>query len=100
MPSPLDFARSQQARFLEELKSLLRIPSISTLPEHAGDVRFAAESLAREMERVGLELTAIMMSSPPTRWTNGIRPRSSPRSATVTFMPGVQLTTKGRCTCI
>ena len=55
MSSPVDFARSQQGRFLEELKSLLRIPSISTLPEHAGDVRFAAESLAREMERVGLE---------------------------------------------
>jgi acetylornithine deacetylase/succinyl-diaminopimelate desuccinylase-like protein len=55
MPSPLQFARSQQGRFLEELKSLLRIPSISTLPEHAGDVRFAAESLARELERVGLE---------------------------------------------
>ena len=55
MPSPVEFARSQQARFLEELKSLLRIPSISTLPEHAGDVRLAAESLAREMERIGLE---------------------------------------------
>jgi acetylornithine deacetylase/succinyl-diaminopimelate desuccinylase-like protein len=55
MPTPVEFARSQQARFLEELKSLLRIPSISTLPEHAGDVRFAAESLAREMERIGLE---------------------------------------------
>jgi len=54
-PSPLEFARSQQTRFLEELKSLLRIPSISTLPEHAGDVRSAAESLARELERVGLE---------------------------------------------
>src|ERR1700723_4763469 len=55
MPSALEFARSQQARFLDELKSLLRIPSISTLPEHAGDVRFTAESLAREMERIGLE---------------------------------------------
>jgi acetylornithine deacetylase/succinyl-diaminopimelate desuccinylase-like protein len=55
MPSPLEFARSQQTRFLEELKSLLRIPSISTLPEHAGDVRFAAESLAKELERIGLE---------------------------------------------
>jgi acetylornithine deacetylase/succinyl-diaminopimelate desuccinylase-like protein len=55
MPSPVEFARSQQARFLEELKSLLRIPSISTLPEHAADVRFTAESLAREMERIGLE---------------------------------------------
>ena len=55
MPSALDFARSQQARFLDELKTLLRIPSISTLPEHAGDVRHAAVSLARELERIGLE---------------------------------------------
>jgi acetylornithine deacetylase/succinyl-diaminopimelate desuccinylase-like protein len=55
MPSPIEFARSQQTRFLDELKSLLRIPSISTLPEHAGDVRLAAESLAREMQRIGLE---------------------------------------------
>ena len=55
MSSALAFARSQQARFLEELKALLRIPSISTLPEHAGDVRLAAESLASEMQRIGLE---------------------------------------------
>ncbi|HTZ56900.1 MAG TPA: dipeptidase [Acidobacteriaceae bacterium] len=55
MASPVEFARNQQARFLEELKALLRIPSISTLPEHRGDVRSAAESLAREMERIGLE---------------------------------------------
>jgi acetylornithine deacetylase/succinyl-diaminopimelate desuccinylase-like protein len=63
MPSALEFARSQQARFLEELKSLLRIPSISTLPEHAGDIRLAAESLARELERVGLEHVRIIETS-------------------------------------
>jgi acetylornithine deacetylase/succinyl-diaminopimelate desuccinylase-like protein len=55
MPSPVEFARSQQPRFLEELKSLLRIPSVSTLPEHKGDVRRAAESLAAELQRIGLE---------------------------------------------
>jgi acetylornithine deacetylase/succinyl-diaminopimelate desuccinylase-like protein len=55
MPSPVEFARSQQPRFLEELKSLLRIPSVSTLPEHKGDVRRAAESLAAELKRIGLE---------------------------------------------
>jgi acetylornithine deacetylase/succinyl-diaminopimelate desuccinylase-like protein len=55
MPSPVEFARSQQPRFLEELKSLLRIPSVSTLPEHKGDVRRAAESLAAELSRIGLE---------------------------------------------
>jgi len=55
MPTAVEFARGHQARFLEELKSLLRIPSISTLPEHAGDVRRAAETLAHELERIGLE---------------------------------------------
>src|SRR6202043_1331542 len=63
MPSALEFARSQQPRFLEELKSLLRIPSISTLPEHAGDVRRAAESLARELERIGLEHVRVIETS-------------------------------------
>jgi acetylornithine deacetylase/succinyl-diaminopimelate desuccinylase-like protein len=51
----VDFARQNQARFLEELKGLLRIPSISTLPEHNGDTRRAAETLAAEMQRIGLE---------------------------------------------
>jgi acetylornithine deacetylase/succinyl-diaminopimelate desuccinylase-like protein len=63
MPSPLEFARSQQARFLEELKSLLRIPSISTLPDHAGDVRFAAESLAKELARIGMEHVRVIETS-------------------------------------
>ena len=63
MPSAVEFARSQQPRFLEELKSLLRIPSISTLPEHAGDVRFAAQSLAGEMERIGLEHVRVIETS-------------------------------------
>jgi acetylornithine deacetylase/succinyl-diaminopimelate desuccinylase-like protein len=63
MPSAVEFARSQQPRFLEELKSLLRIPSISTLSEHAGDVRFAAQSLAREMERIGLEHVRVIETS-------------------------------------
>jgi acetylornithine deacetylase/succinyl-diaminopimelate desuccinylase-like protein len=63
MPSPVDFARSERVRFLEELKSLLRIPSISTLPEHAGDVRLAAENLAREMERIGMEHVQVIPTS-------------------------------------
>jgi len=43
MASPaVDFARSNQARFLDELKALLRIPSVSTLDEHKGDVLKAA----------------------------------------------------------
>jgi acetylornithine deacetylase/succinyl-diaminopimelate desuccinylase-like protein len=49
------FARENHARFLDELKNLLRIPSISTLPEHAGDCRKAAETLAAEFQRIGME---------------------------------------------
>src|SRR5579863_8242412 len=56
MPSPaLEYARHHHSRFLEELKDLLRIPSVSTLPEHKGDCRKAAESLAERMKRIGLE---------------------------------------------
>ncbi len=55
MTSAVEFARSQRPRFLEELKNLLRIPSISTLPEHSADVHRAAETLAAELRRIGLE---------------------------------------------
>lgn len=56
MPSTaIDYAREHSSRFLEELKTLLRIPSVSTLPEHAADVAKAAEWLAAEMKRIGLE---------------------------------------------
>jgi len=36
------YIASNEDRFLEDLKGWLRIPSISTLPEHVGDVRRAA----------------------------------------------------------
>ena len=56
MPSAaVDYARQNYPRFLEELKTLLRIPSVSTLPEHSADVVAAAAWLAEEMKRIGLE---------------------------------------------
>ncbi|HEU5352314.1 MAG TPA: dipeptidase [Terracidiphilus sp.] len=51
----VEFARAEKARFLEELKDLLRIPSVSTLPEHKADCRKAAETLAAELKRIGME---------------------------------------------
>ena len=53
--SAIVFARENRSRFLDELKALLRIPSISTLPEHKPDVRRAAETLAAELKRIGME---------------------------------------------
>src|SRR5579862_2462485 len=55
MPTAVEFARGEYPRFVNELKALLRIPSVSTLPEHKGDVRRAAEALAAELERIGME---------------------------------------------
>jgi acetylornithine deacetylase/succinyl-diaminopimelate desuccinylase-like protein len=51
----VDYARSNQQRFLNELKDLLRIPSISTLEEHKSDVRKAADYVANELGRIGME---------------------------------------------
>ena len=56
MASPaVDYARDNQQRFLNELKDLLRIPSISTLPEHKSDVLRAANYVAGELRRIGME---------------------------------------------
>ncbi len=53
--SAVIYARENHARFLEELKALLRIPSISTLPEHKDDCRKAAQFVAAELRRMGME---------------------------------------------
>ncbi|MGA7317166.1 MAG: dipeptidase [Silvibacterium sp.] len=55
MSAAIDYARSNYPRFLDELKTLLRIPSISTLPEHKKDVLAAAQWLAQELKRIGME---------------------------------------------
>ena len=55
MAAAVEYAREHAGRFVEELKALLRIPSVSTLPEHKGDVRSAAVSLAAELTRIGME---------------------------------------------
>jgi acetylornithine deacetylase/succinyl-diaminopimelate desuccinylase-like protein len=49
------FVQSNQPRFLDELKNFLRIPSISTLPEHAADVQRAAQFVADGLKAAGLQ---------------------------------------------
>jgi acetylornithine deacetylase/succinyl-diaminopimelate desuccinylase-like protein len=55
MNNVIDFINVNRERYLEELKALLAIPSISALPEHAGDVRRCAEWCTDEMRRIGLQ---------------------------------------------
>jgi acetylornithine deacetylase/succinyl-diaminopimelate desuccinylase-like protein len=54
------YVRENEARFLEELKELLRIPSISTLPQHNQDTHRAAEFVADKLRAAGLENVEII----------------------------------------
>jgi acetylornithine deacetylase/succinyl-diaminopimelate desuccinylase-like protein len=49
------FVDQNKDRLLEELKEFLRIPSISTLPDHAADVQRAAQFVAASLRAAGLE---------------------------------------------
>lgn len=54
------FVEENRTRLLDELKALVRIPSISTAPEHAPDVRRAAEFVADALRRAGMENVEII----------------------------------------
>ncbi len=54
------YARANGERFLGELIDLLRIPSISTDPAHAGDIRRAAQWLADHLSGLGAANVAVM----------------------------------------
>jgi acetylornithine deacetylase/succinyl-diaminopimelate desuccinylase-like protein len=51
----LSIFNNNQSKYLERLDSFLRIPSISTDPEHARDVNQAANFLADELRAMGIE---------------------------------------------
>ncbi|MGC9971685.1 MAG: dipeptidase [Bryobacteraceae bacterium] len=56
MAHPIDdYVERNKDRFLEELTAFLRIPSVSTAPEHRGDIERAAEFVAASLREAGLE---------------------------------------------
>src|SRR5881275_687612 len=55
MATPAELLEDTREQGLKELDDFLRIPSISSQPDHAEDVRRAAAHLAERYERVGLE---------------------------------------------
>ena len=61
------FAKANGERFVEELKALLRIPSISTAPERVGDVRRAAEFVADGLRTAGMENVRLIETSTAKR---------------------------------
>ena len=53
------YAHAHRARFLDDLKELLRVPSISTLPEHKADMERAAGWLKDRLSGMGLDAEVI-----------------------------------------
>ena len=60
MPTLDAFVKENENRFLEELKEFLRIPSISTLPQHKPDVERASQFVAGSLRTAGLENVEII----------------------------------------
>lgn len=56
---------AQLPEALERLKAFLRIPSISTDPAHAGDVRAAADWLCAELQSLGFDASVRVTSGHP-----------------------------------
>jgi acetylornithine deacetylase/succinyl-diaminopimelate desuccinylase-like protein len=68
----------ERARLLGDLKAWLRIPSVSTLPEHAGDCRKAAEWLAGRVRNLGFRVDTIETAGHPILWAEGPRVEGAP----------------------
>jgi acetylornithine deacetylase/succinyl-diaminopimelate desuccinylase-like protein len=66
-----DFVGREKSRLLADLQEWLRIPSVSTLPEHAQDCRRAAEWLAARLGRLGFRVDTIETAGHPILWAVG-----------------------------
>src|SRR5579885_2890765 len=54
--TPIDsYIETNRGRFLDELKSFLSIPSVSTLPQHRPDIDRASEFVAGKLREAGIE---------------------------------------------
>ena len=58
-----DYTQKNESRFLDELFQLLRIPSISTLPENKRDVAAAAQFVADGLRRAGIENVDVIQTA-------------------------------------
>ncbi len=54
------YLQQHEMQFLDELKKILRIPSISAQPDHRNDVRRCAAHLAAHLESIGLSRAEVV----------------------------------------
>jgi acetylornithine deacetylase/succinyl-diaminopimelate desuccinylase-like protein len=59
LENALQYARKNKGKFLNTFKEILAIPSVSTDPVHASDVRQAAEWIATQLRDLGMQKVQI-----------------------------------------
>ena len=59
--SALEYAKNNKDAALEDLEAILRIASISTLPEHEADITHAAEWLSGKLQKLGFDSVKIII---------------------------------------
>ena len=59
----IQYAHQHHDRFLSDLENLVSIPSISTDPDHKGDMQRAAQWLADHMQSIGLDHVQVMQTA-------------------------------------
>jgi len=57
------FVETNKDRLLSELKDFLRIPSVSTLPEHVPDIQRAADFVAASLHEAGMENVEVILTA-------------------------------------
>jgi acetylornithine deacetylase/succinyl-diaminopimelate desuccinylase-like protein len=55
MESVLNYLKTNQRRFIEELCEYVRFPSVSAQPQHRGDMKACAEWVVQHCKRIGLD---------------------------------------------
>lgn len=60
-----NYLENNRSRFLDEMLDFIRIPSISALSEHAGDIQRAGEWVANRMDAAGIEGIRILPTGGP-----------------------------------
>src|SRR5215813_9013557 len=60
----LEYVKSHEDAFKQQLKDVLSIPSVSTLTEHEADCERVAEWLAADMRRIGFDSVEVIH----TKW--------------------------------
>ena len=73
-----DYLDSHRGDFEEQLKALLRIPSVSAQPAHDADTRRAAEFLFEDLRSMGLDAELIPTKGHPIVYAESLRAPGKP----------------------